>query len=202
MIDLVDYGGGNIGSIQRCLERLQIPYQMTDGNALPSGDRPLVFPGVGAFGASINHLTQSGLLPRLKSIVQSGTPYLGICIGLQVLFDSSEEAEGLKGLGVIPGKVVKFDAKKVSKIPQIGWNHIAPPTNSTFTEEPTGHVYFVNSFHPSPEDPAMVLYEANYSGQFCAAVKHQNITAFQFHPEKSGPFGHQLIQRWHNNYAL
>lgn len=189
MIELVDYGGGNLGSITRCLERLEVPYKTADANNPPSGDAPLVFPGVGAFGAAMANLEQNGLAARIRDAVRNGAPYLGICIGLQVLFEAGEEAPGVAGLGLLPGTVTKF---KQGKVPQIGWNYV----KSSHPDWPEGYVYFVNSYHPTPADSSITLYQADYHGPFCAAVQKENITAFQFHPEKSGPFGQELLRRW------
>jgi len=189
MIDVIDYGGGNLGSMLRCLDRLEVPYQRVSGQQLPSGKNPLLFPGVGSFGAAMQNLQESGLKARLQQLIKEGTPYLGICIGLQVLFDGSEEAPGVSGLGLIPGQVVQF---KQGKVPQIGWNWI----ESSKSDWDAGHVYFVNSFYPKPDDPNCALYQADYYGPFTAAVQQDHMTAFQFHPEKSGPFGQTLIRRW------
>lgn len=186
MIEVIDYGGGNIGSITRCLERLEVPFNTTE---MPSGDHAMILPGVGAFGAVMNHLNQNGLAEKIKTLILEGVPYLGICVGLQVLFDASEESPEIAGLGLVSGAVVKFHAEKV---PQIGWNAVT----TTNRHYPPGYVYFVNSYYPQPTDPGVTLYEADYNGAFCAAVQQQNITAFQFHPEKSGVFGHELIKRW------
>lgn len=191
MIEVIDYGGGNLGSLLRCLERLSLPFVKVDKANPPTGKHPLLLPGVGAFGAAMNNLHTSGMTQRIRDLVRSGVPYLGICIGLQVLFDSSEEAPGVEGLGLIPGEVKAF---QVPKVPQIGWN----PINSTQPEiYPDGCVYFVNSYYGKPNDSQAILYQANYGGPFCAGVQQGNITAFQFHPEKSGAFGHDLIRRWH-----
>jgi glutamine amidotransferase len=127
-------------------------------------------------------------------LVNGGTPYLGICVGMQILFESSEESPESPGLSLIPGKVLKFRANKV---PQIGWNHIE-------AEQPgweSGFVYFVNSYYPAPDESSAVLYRAQYGIPFCAAVQHKNITAFQFHPEKSGSFGVRLLEQWLNNVS-
>lgn len=194
MIDVIDYGGGNLGSVTRCLDRLEAAYQITGSDNPPQGNHPLLFPGVGAFGAAMANLNQSGMADRIRSLVKSGTPYLGICIGLQVLFDSSEEAPGISGLGLLPGKVVQF---KQGKVPQVGWNWV----EAQQTGWPSGYVYFVNSFYPQPESPQAALYHANYHGTFTAAVKQDHITAFQFHPEKSDLFGQSLIERWLHDVA-
>lgn len=189
MIDVIDYGGGNLGSVTRCLERLGAEFRVAGESTPPSGDNPLLFPGVGAFGAAMNNLVRGGLASRLRKLVNDGTPYLGICIGLQVLFEDSEEAPGVNGLGLLPGRVVKF---RQGKVPQIGWNWIEARQPGW----PDGHVYFVNSYYPRPAQPDAVLYEADYHGKFAAAVQKDNITAFQFHPEKSGDFGQRLIAGW------
>jgi glutamine amidotransferase len=188
-VDLVDIGGGNIGSISRCLERLEIPFRNVGAKKPPDGSRPLILPGVGAFGAVMAFLSEAGLDETIRDLAGKGTPCLGICIGMQILFDSSTESPGVKGLGLLPGGVVRFDAPKV---PQIGWNYITP----SHSNWDPGYVYFVNSYYAQPATDAHVLYRSNYSGAFCAAVQHANITGFQFHPEKSSTFGHSLIERW------
>ncbi|MEB3206181.1 MAG: imidazole glycerol phosphate synthase subunit HisH, partial [Vampirovibrionales bacterium] len=167
---------------------------------LPTGHNPILLPGVGAFGALMQALNQRGLSSTLKTLIAQGTPYLGICVGLQVLFEASEESPGCPGLGVLKGRVKKFtsDAKDSPiKIPQIGWNRIAlTQSGSPFDSLAHGAVYFVNSYVAAPEEAHQVLYQADYGGAFCAGVRSGNITAFQFHPEKSGDFGHQLLATW------
>jgi imidazole glycerol-phosphate synthase subunit HisH len=194
MIDVIDYGGGNLGSMTRCLDRLNAEYCITGADNPPQGNNPLLFPGVGAFGAAMANLNQSGMTNRIRALVKEGTPYLGICIGLQVLFDSSEEAPGIQGLGLLPGRVVQFTQ---GKVPQVGWNWV----EAQQTGWPSGYVYFVNSYYPHPESPEAALYQADYFGPFTAAVRQENITAFQFHPEKSDAFGQTLIERWLNDVS-
>lgn len=188
-VDLVDIGGGNIGSIRRCLERLEVPFRNVGCDNLPDGSRPLILPGVGEFGSVMKHLVASELDKPIVNLVRSGTPFLGICVGMQVLFDGSEESPGVQGLGLVTGNVIRFNAPKV---PQIGWNRIESDNQNW----ETGYVYFVNSYHPEPLDETVVLYRSMYGGPFCAAVQTENITAFQFHPEKSGVFGQKLLRRW------
>lgn len=188
-VELVDIGGGNIGSVSRCLERLGINFKTVNGAVPPSGDRPVVVPGVGAFGAVMESLRRSGLDNRLVELVRGGTPYLGICVGMQVLFEESEESRGSKGLGLVAGKVVRYQHEKV---PQIGWNKLIPKAPG-WNE---GFAYFVNSYYPQPAQPEVTLFEAEYAGRFCAAIKQDNITAFQFHPEKSSQYGSELLTRW------
>jgi imidazole glycerol-phosphate synthase subunit HisH len=189
VIDLIDYGGGNIGSIERCLDRLALPYSRLDATEmLPSGNNAVILPGVGSFGSVMRALNETGLTQRLRHLINEGIPYLGICVGMQVLFEHGEEAADMEGLGLLKGSVRKF---KAAKVPQIGWNEVIPRQPAQ-----RGFAYFVNSYYCDPEDPGVILYEAHYEGAFCAAIHHSNMTAFQFHPEKSGHFGHQLIQRW------
>jgi len=194
-VDLVTSAGGNLGSISRCLRRLGIVYNLSSPENPPQGDLPIILPGVGHFGAVMNSLCQENFDRTICSAVRGGTPFLGVCVGMQILFQSSEEAPGVKGLGLIPGAVRKF---KTGKVPQIGWNEIGPQNDLTW---PKGFVYFVNSYYPDPERASDTLYQSQYYGPFCAAVKTGNITAFQFHPEKSGEFGESLLKRWLRSVA-
>ena len=192
MIDLVHYGGGNLGSVGRCLDRLGLAYRLVDRGRDLQGDCPILFPGVGSFGAVMIALKQRRFTAPLRELVAGGTPYLGLCVGMQVLFDGSEESPGVPGLGLVTGQVRRF---RTGKIPQIGWNRITPCAPSD-SDRPSGYVYFVNSFYAEPADDEAVSYESDYHGTFCAAVSTRNITAFQFHPEKSGEFGMQLMRNW------
>ena len=192
-VEVVDYGGGNLGSLRRCFHRLQLDYKLVDAQHPPSGTLPLILPGVGAFGAVAAALAQGQLDQRVVEVVKGGTPFLGICVGLQILLDSSEESPGVPGLGLIPGQVRRFQAPKV---PQIGWNEIRPRGEGT-----AGFVYFVNSYYARPADPATVWFEADYHGPFCAALRKDNVAAFQFHPEKSGAFGQSLLRGWYDEVA-
>jgi glutamine amidotransferase len=194
MIDLVDIGVGNIGSVSRCLERLYVPYQRVGPNKFPEGGNPILLPGVGSFSGIMNALRTNEFDQYLKTLIQAGTPYLGLCVGLQILFDESDESPGIQGLSLLPGRVVRYTQ---GKVPQVGWNLIYP-RNPAQSAAASGYVYFVNSYYAQPQRPDDVLYEGHYHVPFCAAVQRDNITAFQFHPEKSGVFGHTLIHRWVN----
>ncbi|CAN5252925.1 imidazole glycerol phosphate synthase subunit HisH [soil metagenome] len=199
-VDLVTSIGGNLGSVARSLTRLGVKFNQVDLNNPPDGSRPIILPGVGAFGAVMASLRQGKFDQTIKALVQAGTPFLGVCVGMQVLFDSSEEAPGVAGLGLIKGRVVKYTE---GKVPQTGWNEVKAVTDKNGNDDnrswPTGFVYFVNSYYAKPESDEVTLYEANYFGSFCAAVSTGNITAFQFHPEKSGEFGESLLKRWVSN---
>ncbi|MFA6559825.1 MAG: imidazole glycerol phosphate synthase subunit HisH, partial [Candidatus Obscuribacterales bacterium] len=176
--------------VGRSLTRLGINFNSVDASNPPDGSRPVILPGVGAFGAVMASLREGNFDQTIKSLVNAGTPFLGVCVGMQILFDSSEEAPGVTGLGLVKGSVVKFTQ---GKVPQTGWNEVRAVNDNGW---PTGFVYFVNSFYAKPENDLVTLYEANYFGQFCAAVSTANITAFQFHPEKSGEFGEGLLKKW------
>jgi len=191
MIDIIDYGGGNLGSITRCLDRFGIDHRrVKTGNALLDSDHSMILPGVGAFGYVVKNLRKRGLAEALITALSTDRALLGICVGMQVLFESSEESPGVPGLCVLKGEVVRFTT---GKTPQVGWNELAPRSSSNW---PEGHVYFVNSYFTKPVNDSIVLYESDYFGSFCAAVRTSKITAFQFHPEKSGVFGQILIRRW------
>jgi imidazole glycerol-phosphate synthase subunit HisH len=200
MLDLVVYGGGNLGSVRRCLNRLELPFREVDANSPPTGDRPMLVPGVGAFGAVADALARDGLGSRVRDAAERGTPFLGICVGLQLLLDESEETPGAKGLGLIPGRVIKL---KATKVPQIGWNKIELQKAHPGLSE--GYVYFVNSYVASPLDRSKIWYESDYEGRYCAALRDvsegRHICAFQFHPEKSGQFGHDLLSAWYQEVA-
>lgn len=189
-IDLVTSAGGNIGSMSRCLNRLGVAYETKGNFNPPDGSRPIVLPGVGAFGTVMASLKENDFDKTLTKLINDGTPFLGVCVGMQVLFDESEEAPGVKGLRILNGDVVKY---KAAKVPQIGWNKITAENHPDWQD---GFVYFVNSFYVRPEDSAVTLYSADYEQTFCAAVQTGNITAFQFHPEKSGETGENLLRRW------
>ncbi len=187
-IELISVGG-NLGSVRRAFERLGVSAAaVVDGGGL-SGSRPVVLPGVGAFGSFVLSLEEAGLAKKIVKIAADGVPLLGVCVGMQLLFDESEESPGVRGLGIVPGKVVRFSR---GKVPQTGWNRIEP-TKPGFE---AGYAYFVNSFYCVPRDPKAVLYRGDYHGEFCAAISVENVTAFQFHPEKSMEFGQELIRRW------
>ena len=191
MIDLISLGG-NLGSLKRTFTRLNIKYNEVSELKDLSGDIPIVLPGVGYFGAVIENLRKTGLKEEIKRAVINNVPILGICAGMQILFEKSMENPEVRGMGLIEGDVIRFNAPKV---PQIGWNLIIPVNNKSNYQ---GYVYFVNSFYCRPKDTSVVLFKSDYYGEFCAAVKMNNITGFQFHPEKSMDFGQDLIRKWYD----
>lgn len=189
MIAIIDYGAGNLVSVKNALDYLGVASKITSNAEDIEKAECIILPGVGSFGFMMESLRKLKLEEPLKKALLKGKPYLGICLGLQVLFEESEESPGIAGLGIFKGKVVKF---KQGKIPQIGWNNIKP-RKSLFKE---GFVYFVNSYYPVSEDKEIIATTTDYFGDFVSAVQKDNITAMQFHPEKSGEFGLDLIRRW------
>ena len=195
MITLLDYGAGNVRSvinaIQSLGERVDI---VTSGEDILSAER-LVFPGVGAFGSMMQILNQKNYVEPLKTYLLSGRPFLGICLGLQALFDTSDEAPGVKGLGLIPGSVKRFTV--ALSVPHIGWNGLNIKEASKIFRGLSGDekFYFVHSYHVAPQDDA-VLTTTNYGYEFVSAVQKGNIIATQFHPEKSGAAGLQILKNF------
>ena len=200
MIALIDYGSGNLRSVHKALLKVggtvrivRRPEEMADARAV-------VLPGVGAFDDCIQALEQQALLEASRQFIQSGRPFLGICVGYQALFEQSEEFNSCAaGLGIFEGKVVRFSGKDGLKVPQIGWNQleIVKPECPLYRGIPDGsYVYFVHSFFPKPADPAIVATRTAYGETFASSVWRDNVFATQFHPEKSQKIGLQLLQNF------
>lgn len=178
-------------SVVNLLESFGVPFVLTDkAEKIEQADK-LLFPGQGHFGQVMESLNQKGLVAPLKTVIEKGVPFFGICVGLQVLFDSSEEAPTAQGLGIFKGKGIRF---QTGKVPQIGWNKIQTTAANTFLSD--DFYYFVNSYHVVPADSSLVSAVADYHVPFTAAVQYKNITATQFHPEKSGQVGRDTLKRW------
>ena len=197
MIGVVDYRAGNAPSVLYALERLGVPARLAGADDLASCDR-LILPGVGAARATLESLRSSGLVEPLKSRIAAGTPFLGICIGLQVILDHSEEGD-TAGLGLVAGDVRRFPDSV--RVPQIGWNEVRFRTSHPLLEglPAVGHYYFVNSYYAVPAEADAVLGVTDYAGAFCSVVASGNIAATQFHAEKSGEMGLKLLAnfaRW------
>jgi len=200
MIAIVDYGMGNLRSVSKAFQSQEFPAVVTRDPQEISLASGLVLPGVGAFGDCVKNLSEYGLIEPILNFIDSGKPFLGICLGLQVLFEESEEAPGVKGLGLIKGKVVRFPDFKAEhlKVPHMGWNQAAiiketpvlkgVPDNSWF--------YFVHSYYPEPEDDSWSTVKTTYGFEFTAAVAKDNIFASQFHPEKSSELGLKIIRNF------
>lgn len=195
MIAIVDYGMGNLRSVTNAFRRLGAPITVTsDGNVIREA-AGLVLPGVGAFGKCVENLKGLGLFGLIREQIGAGKPYLGICLGMQILLDSSEEAPGIEGMSVIKGRVVRF--RGAMKIPHMGWNsvEIAKPS-AIFDAVPDGaYFYFVHSYFPEAEEPVSATF-TDYGGRFTSSVQKENVFACQFHPEKSQAIGLQLLRNF------
>jgi glutamine amidotransferase len=196
MIALIDYGMGNLGSVAKALARVGCEPRITDDPAVVKAADGVVLPGVGAFDDCISNLTARGLDAAVKDVVAAGTPFLGICLGLQMLFESSEEGGKYPGLGIFKGKVVRFTHNL--KIPQIGWNQIQirKPAPQLEGVAEGSWVYFVHSYYVVPEDSSIIACTTDYGYEFVSAVWRDNVFASQFHPEKSQAIGLQILENF------
>ena len=200
MIALLDYGAGNLRSVEKALRYVGAdvrvithPHEMKDARAA-------VLPGVGAFDDCLHSLSKQELLAATRNFIQSGRPFLGICVGYQALFEKSQEFNSCAaGIGVFKGDVVRFPNAEGLKVPQIGWNQIAlrQPNCPIYKGIKDGsYVYFVHSFFPKPEDASIVASRTVYGETFASAIWRQNVFATQFHPEKSQEIGSKLLSNF------
>jgi imidazole glycerol phosphate synthase glutamine amidotransferase subunit len=202
VIGVIDHGAGNLGSVMNALKRLGLPARFAAGpeELLSKGqDAPfskIIFPGDGHFATAMDSLEKSGYGEALRGWIAANRPFLGICIGLQLLFDISEEAGNtVNGLGIIPGTVKRFPGRKV---PQIGWNQTRAKSGSKlFNGLPeNSFFYYIHSYYVVPGDNNVSAADAEYHVQYCAAVEQGSLSAVQFHPEKSGEVGLKLLENW------
>ena len=204
MIGVIDYGAGNLGSVMNALKRLSVPARFAAGpDELSVSSSPfdkIIFPGDGHFATAMASINQSGYAQAIKEWLKADKPFLGICIGLQLLFENSEEAppvdgKEVNGLSVIPGIVRRFPGRK---IPQIGWNQTsARPHSIMFKGIPADNFfYYIHSYFADPADDSVSAAEAEYYLRYCSAVEQGALAAVQFHPEKSGAAGLALLQNW------
>ena len=191
MIAVINYGGGNLRSVANLLTSLDYDFCITDRSSDILYADKIIFPGQGHFGQSVEAIRAKNLDKTICNAIEKGIPFLGICVGLQVLFENSEEAPNVKGLGILKGSVVKY---KTGKTPQIGWNEIKTHGKNTFLSD--DYYYFVNSYYVNPADKNIISSVANYNGEFCASIEKENLAAVQFHPEKSGETGRKAIHNW------
>jgi glutamine amidotransferase len=195
LIAVLDYGIGNLRSAQKALQRCGADARLTVDHGLIADADAVVLPGVGAFGACMDALRDAGLEGPVKGAVESGRPFLGICVGMQMLFDASEEDGAARGLGLIPG-VIRWLGSELPR-PQMQWNLLTlnMPDDPMFVGLPAAEawVYFVHSLHAVPEDPAAIAATCTYGGVVNAAFRQGNVFATQFHPEKSGAWGLSLL---------
>lgn len=201
---VIDYGMGNLRSVSKALESLGASVCVSGDPKDVAQAGKLILPGVGAFPAAMAELSVRGLAEPIKAAVAKGTPYLGVCLGLQLLFDESEEGGGAAGLGILRGKVRRFDGAARLKIPHMGWNQVEPRTSPSgrrrsplLKDIPDGsHFYFVHSYYAEPAEQGVVALETDYGVRFASMIERQQLYATQFHPEKSQTAGLTLLRNF------
>jgi imidazole glycerol phosphate synthase glutamine amidotransferase subunit len=195
-LGVLDYGAGNLRSVLNALAATNHPAQLIARPEDFEGIDTLVFPGQGAFGDSVRILKQNDLWSPLKQWLAAERPYLGICLGYQLLFESSEESPGVEGLGVVPGLVRKFSPEHGLKVPHMGWNEANWEPRAAHLSaglKNPSHVYFVHSYYPHVEDESLVACRTTYGAEFASGIVKRNLAAVQFHPEKSQSTGLTLL---------
>ena len=193
MITIIDYEAGNLKSICNMLDFLGEKYQISSDPSEIEHAQKLIFPGQGHFAQAMKNLEAKKLIVPIKKAIDNNAKFLGICLGLQVLFERSEEAPEVPGLSIIKGEVRKFTQ---GKIPQIGWNQIKTTQNNSYLQD--DYFYFVNSYYVVPDDQSVISSICNYNIDFAASIEYKNLTALQFHPEKSSEAGVKFFQKWVN----
>lgn len=198
MVAIIDYDAGNIKSVEKALLLLGQEVEITrDGSRILAADR-VILPGVGAFGDAMEKLRRYGLVDVIHQAAEKKIPFLGICLGLQLLFERSDEAPGVEGLGLLKGEILRIPEKEGLKIPHMGWNSLEFPRKGRLfhglPENP--YVYFVHSYYLRAEDEGIVTAVTDYSTRIHASVEQENIFACQFHPEKSGEVGIQILKNF------
>lgn len=200
MIAIIDYDAGNIKSVEKALMFLGMDVKITrNADEILSADH-VVLPGVGSFGDAMNKLTEYGLVVVIREVVKRQIPFLGICLGYQLMFEESEESPGVKGLGLFKGKCIKFPEDQGLKVPQIGWNSLSFPKKSViFNDLKEGDfVYFVHSYHVVADDYSIVAATSDYALEFHAACEKDKVFGCQFHPEKSSDVGLKILTNFVN----
>ena len=198
MIAIIDYGAGNIKSVEKALELLgENTVVSSDPEVIKSADK-VILPGVGSFGSAMENIRKLGLEKTIREVTDNGTPFLGICLGLQLLFESSEESPGVKGLSILPGKILRIPDKDGLKIPHMGWNSLEFPRKTKLfghlSQEP--YVYYVHSYYLKADDEDIVAATTQYGVTIHAAVEKGNVFACQFHPEKSSDVGLSILKKF------
>lgn len=198
MIAIVDYEMGNLRSVQKGFERVGHTAVITSDPAVLADASKIVLPGVGAFRDAIAALRSRGLISPIHAAIDAGKPFLGVCLGLQLLFDKSYEDGEYEGLGVVPGEVVRFRVPAGYKVPHMGWNQVTyrnrPPVFEGIADG--DHFYFVHSYYVVPTDASVIATETDYAGAFCSSIWRENLFAVQFHPEKSQSAGLRLLKNF------
>ncbi|MFU8780942.1 MAG: imidazole glycerol phosphate synthase subunit HisH [Kiritimatiellia bacterium] len=209
MIAIIDYKAGNLTSVKLAFDAIGAKATITSDPQIICNAERVVFPGVGAAGAAMRNLQELGLIPVIRTVVSQNIPFLGICLGTQIILEHSEEDGGVETLGLIPGRVIRFQPTNPrDKVPHMGWNRVqatnAHPLLANIPEH--SEFYFVHSYYPVPGNTSNRFAETTYAGvSFAAALGHKTIFATQFHPEKSGRIGLQLLKNfttWHPKESL
>jgi imidazole glycerol-phosphate synthase subunit HisH len=206
-VAIIDYQMSNLFSVEHACEHVRLQAKVTSSKDELLHADAAILPGVGAFGDAMRNLNRLGLSEAIHTFIASGKPFLGVCLGLQLLFTESEEFGTHKGLGIVGGQVKKFPAINSAgikiRVPQISWNTIAQPHSGTWAQTPLRRlsnntfVYFVHSYYVVPNDPSVIASETEYEGiTYCSSITQGNIFACQFHPEKSGPDGIKVYEDW------
>ncbi len=194
-IIIIDYGMGNLYSVQNALKAIGAEPVITSDAAVIARAEKILLPGVGAFGDCMANLEKSGLIPVIRECLASGQPFLGICLGMQLLFEGSDEAPGVPGLGFFKGQVKYLPTQL--KVPHMGWNKLELRSPSPLLAGAAGeYVYFVHSYHAEPADKSIITSVCDYGAELTASVGRENVQAFQFHPEKSSRVGMKLLKNF------
>ena len=200
MIAIIDYDAGSIKSVEKALLLLGEEVKITDdAQEILSADK-VVLPGVGAFGDAMGNLERRGLVPVIRETVEKGTPFLGICLGLQLLFERSDEAPGVAGLGILPGEILRIPSKEGLKIPHMGWNSLRLEHGGRLFDQVSeqSYVYFVHSYYLKAGEEEIVKASTEYGVHIHASVEKGNVFACQFHPEKSSEVGLRILSNFVN----
>lgn len=198
MVAVIDYDAGNIKSVEKAVMAIGKTVQVTRKRQDILAADHVILPGVGAFGDAMEKLHRYGLVDTIREVAESGTPFLGICLGLQLLFEYSEESEGVPGLGILPGRIVRLPDDCGLKIPHIGWNSLGyPHRGRLFDGVPEqSYVYFVHSYYLQASEPEIVTAVTEYAALIHASVERGNVFACQFHPEKSSDVGMRILRNF------
>ena len=199
MLAVIDYGAGNLRSVLHALKHLQARnLRLARHGSELAGASKIILPGVGAFGAGMEQMRRRDLVAPLLDALASGVPYLGICVGMQMLFDVGEEMGEHEGLGVIPGRVLRFPEFPDRKVPHMGWNQLDLKNCSALFHklDEGSHVYFVHSYYCAPQDPSAIIAAVDYGLEFAAAVQSGSVYGVQFHPEKSQVNGLRILKNF------